>query len=441
MRRSGWVSGALAVPVLVLVAVVGAEASVNAAFTPHTGAGVYAYGKVEPGSTHTVTFQLKNSGSTKTPALHIVVSGSSKFAKTSDSCGGKTLGHDQTCKVAVRFAPGSAKGESFSATLAAKSPSNATVASLRLSGSTSGGGGGSACVIKDGTATFSTLEAAQTAAAANDTITVKGTCVGNAELTKDLTISGTGTNPTLQGDGTDSVLHIDSGVTVAINSLTITGGDGNGDPAGGGGGIFNEGGVSLTGVTVTGNHSQFVGGGISNTGALTVVSSTISDNSALDGGGIISSAAVTLNDALVTNNTANDGAGGVNIAFGSATFNGTTQISHNTGGEPGGVLVGGGSSLALEDTASVDDNTSDQVGGGLFNIGTTTLTGSSSIAGNTATTYGGGVYNIGTLTLDDTSSITGNTAGTDGGGVQNAGTVNHNGGTITGNTPDDCVGC
>jgi Cep192 domain 4 len=441
MRRSGWITGALGALALAFGVTAGAQASVNAAFTPHTGPGVYAFGKVSPGSTHTTTFQLKNSGTSKTPTLHIAITGSSKFAKTTDTCKGKSLAHNQACKVAVKFTPGSAKGASYSATLTAEGPSNQTLASLTLTGSTSGSS--TACVIKDGSTSYSTLEAAQTAAAADDTLTVKGTCVGNAELTKDLTITGVGTNPTLQGDGTDSVLRIDAAAgQVFINSLIITGGQGNGDPAVGGGGIYNAGGVTLTGVTVTGNHSQFVGGGISNAGALDVFSSTISGNSALTGGGIYSAGAVTVSDSVVTMNTASDGAAGIDIGSGGATLEGTTQVSHNTGGEPGGVQVASGSSLTLDDTASIADNTSDQVGGGLFNIGITTLTGDSSISGNTASTYGGGVYNTGALDLDDSSSISGNTAGTDGGGVDNAGgTVTLNGGTISGNTPDDCVSC
>src|SRR5262245_40675903 len=76
---------------------------------------------------------------------------------------------------------------------------------------------------------YRTLQAAQDAASAGDNLTVKGTCLGRSDITKDLTITGH-TNPgfgpaTLDGDGALHVVTIGSGVAVAINSLTITNGN------------------------------------------------------------------------------------------------------------------------------------------------------------------------------------------------------------------------
>ena len=63
--------------------------------------------------------------------------------------------------------------------------------------------------------------------------------------------------------------------------------------------------------------------------------------------------------------------------------------------------------------------------------------------------WGGGIFNAGTLTLTASSVVanTGNYGGIEfdysGGGIYNTtrGTVTIHGGAITGNIPDDCVGC
>jgi CSLREA domain-containing protein len=71
------------------------------------------------------------------------------------------------------------------------------------------------------------------------------------------------------------------------------------------------------------------------------------------------------------------------------------------------------------------------VGAGIYNGGTLTLTGCS-ITDNTTSLDGGGIYNNGTLNLAD-SSITGNTAGSSGGGIQNSGTLTLSNSTISSN--------
>jgi len=64
-----------------------------------------------------------------------------------------------------------------------------------------------ACVVQVARtgAGSSSLQAASNAAAANDTLVVKGTCVGNSTIDRNLTITGVGNNrfgmPTLDGSG------------------------------------------------------------------------------------------------------------------------------------------------------------------------------------------------------------------------------------------------
>jgi predicted outer membrane repeat protein len=85
-------------------------------------------------------------------------------------------------------------------------------------------------------------------------------------------------------------------------------------------------------------------------------------------------------------------------------------------------------------------NTSGGSGGGIESSGTLTLTGVL-VTGNTAERGGGISNNSGaTLILNDGTAVINNTA-RQGGGVFNSGTVILNGGTVTGNTPDDCRSC
>jgi len=88
--------------------------------------------------------------------------------------------------------------------------------------------------------------------------------------------------------------------------------------------------------------------------------------------------------------------------------------------------------LTLTDS-TVSDNTA-QVGGGINNSGTLTLT-NSTVSGNTAQVYGGGISNNGTLTLTN-GTVSGNNAGRDGGGIyiSNTGTLTLTNGTVSGNT-------
>src|SRR5215218_7981493 len=75
---------------------------------------------------------------------------------------------------------------------------------------------------------FNSLQSAVDAAKAGDTLEVKGTCVGNTLVDRNVTLKGV-TNrtfpgtPTLDGGGTGTVIHITNGTTT-IDGLTITDG-------------------------------------------------------------------------------------------------------------------------------------------------------------------------------------------------------------------------
>ena len=256
------------------------------------------------------------------------------------------------------------------------------------------------------------LQTAITAAAPGSTLLIKGTCDGNFTVPKNLTLTGSPT-ATLDGLGSGRTVTVAGGVVVAMNNLTITGGDVSGPgPAGAGGGILSlTATLTLNHCLVTRNTASSAGGGI--------VSGSL---------GPVQAGLLTLNSTRVTNNVAvgsgGGGGGGILNHNGTAILNNST-VSGNSGPGGGGIANGNGNG---------------GVGGG----GVLTITGSS-ISGNTATAGpeggAGGIANGGTLTLTN-SSVTGNQAvGGVGGGIFNHGVATISGSQISGNAaPDDSFG-
>ncbi|MGB3403331.1 MAG: calcium-binding protein [Microcoleaceae cyanobacterium] len=193
---------------------------------------------------------------------------------------------------------------------------------------------------------------------AGDTITLS-----NGELTidKTLIIDGDETNPvTVDAAGSSRVFLVDSAASsVAIDGLTITGGQAGGATPSGGG-ISNRGDLTITNSTITGNTASN-GGGIRNYGTLSVIDSTVSSNAfGNTGGGINNNTTGTLSvvNSTISGNTA-DGS-----SFGS------------------GAGIGGGGIITI-DNSTITDNFS---GVGIFESffgGSTTVTITSSvISGN-----------------------------------------------------------
>ncbi len=253
-------------------------------------------------------------------------------------------------------------------------------------------------------------------------------------VNKDLTIQGQGaSNTTVQahaarGDATDRVFVIASGSTVTIKDMTIR----HGNVTGNGGGIRNEGTLTLGNVTVKDNDADD-GGGIYNNGqyaVLTLTNCTVSGNEAGDGGGGIYNRSGTLEitDSTLSGNQTGDGGGGgiaSHYAGATVTLIGST-VSGNQTGDGGG-------------------------GGGIQSTRRLALT-NSTVSGNTASGWGGGIENYasGGVTLNN-CTITDNTADSDndgdgdGGGIyRHSGTVSFKNTIIAGNadpsSAPDCSG-
>ncbi|MHC5926754.1 right-handed parallel beta-helix repeat-containing protein, partial [Nostoc sp.] len=247
-------------------------------------------------------------------------------------------------------------------------------------------------------------------------------------ITDDLTIQGTNPNLlTISDNSATRVFDIASGVTSAINGLTIT----NSYKGTGGGGISNEGVLALNNSIVTGNtvhntvtesygetEEEGFGGGIYSTGTLTLNHSTITGNTANSGSGIYNTGRLTVNYSHITGNSNfgfayNEGGGIYNT--GSLTVN-YSDITGNTAKIGSGIFTAG-SNLTLK-SSTITENTADADGGGIFANGNITVS-HSLISRNTANADGGGIFffqGSGNLLVSN-STISDNTAKTNGGGI------------------------
>lgn len=197
------------------------------------------------------------------------------------------------------------------------------------------------------------------------------TLTSQLTMSSNFTIRGPGAKLlTISGNGATRVFKIKSGVTVTLESLTIGNGTGNRDiNVGfiGGGGIWNQGTLTLTNSTVSGNSASGTdsnwGGGIYNQGTLTLIRSTVTGNSASGGtsnigGGIYNSfdlataATVSLINSTVSNNSVtgpNNGGGSTAGGIYNQPFDGydaritliNSTISNNSASGSSGNVGGG----------------------------------------------------------------------------------------------------
>jgi fibronectin-binding autotransporter adhesin len=254
-----------------------------------------------------------------------------------------------------------------------------------------------------------------------------------SDTTGTTTIMGPAAGVTVNSGGASRVFQIDSGVTASISGMTITGGHANYN----GGGLFNDGGnLTLTHCTVSGNTSgdpHFFpyyggGGGLCNYGTSDLSNCIISDNTAYGafGGGVENggrySASVTLSNCTVSGNTAGEDGGGLSNRIGSSAKLTGCNFSGNYA-DGGGGLVNLYGTLTLTGS-TVSGNTAGQDGGGLASYGGTATLTNCTVSNNSATAGsfgngGGGVCNFsGVVTLTG-CKVSGNTDGWAGGGLFN----------------------
>ena len=185
--------------------------------------------------------------------------------------------------------------------------------------------------------------------------------------------------------------------------------------------------VSIDGLIVADGSVMRDGGGIKNSGILSVSNSTISNNSGNNGSGIKNSGTLTLDNSIVHNNS---GEGGIFSDKGATLTVSNSTISNNSGG---GISNNG----IVEVSNSTISGNSAYAGGGILNSGSLMVS-NSIITGNRAD-YAGGIYNQGTMNVRN-STISANIAyysGASGGGIYNFSTMNVDNSTLSGNSADN----
>jgi uncharacterized repeat protein (TIGR01451 family) len=163
---------------------------------------------------------------------------------------------------------------------------------------------------------------------------------GDLDILTDLTLQGAGSASTwIHGDQLDRVLHIAAGHSVTVQGVTIAYGKtpdgGAGVDGGHGGGIYNTGNLTLTACAVFSNTTGNGGAGSGSNGG-----------SGGDGGGIFNTGNLTLTQCAVLSNTTGNGGNGSSGNGGSGGFGGgiynigslmldETVVKYNTTGQGG----------------------------------------------------------------------------------------------------------
>jgi CSLREA domain-containing protein len=197
---------------------------------------------------------------------------------------------------------------------------------------------------------------------------------GDLNINGSVTIIGAGARATtISGEDTSRVLSVgddNTNPTVSISGVTITraGATSSSTEGNVGGGIYNSGTLTLTNSTLSGNKvsgNGSAGGGVFNEGSasLTVNKSTISGNEANQGGGIYNSGSatgggsVTITNSTISGNQAQGGGGIASFASTGETIKNTTIARNTATTSNGGGIFSGGDGPKFKNTI-VANNTS-----------------------------------------------------------------------------------
>lgn len=147
-----------------------------------------------------------------------------------------------------------------------------------------------------------------------------------------LTVVGAGASTTtVNGNEVNTVFTVSNGI-VTISGLTVTGGGTGQFYSSVVGGIRNDGTLTISNSTVSGNQS-----GILNDGTLTVSDSTVSGNSTVgDGGGINNGGTLTVSNSTLSGNSAYGEGGGIDNG-GTATISASTLVGNHARLGGGGI--------------------------------------------------------------------------------------------------------
>ncbi len=229
-----------------------------------------------------------------------------------------------------------------------------------------------------------------------------------------------------------------------------------------GGGIYNSGSVSIYNSIISGNEAD-VGGGIFNKNRVSITNSTITGNSAVElegdippyrisggfgfGGGIYNegTASISISNSTISGNSGSYGSGIYNhgtanisestIGDGGIGNSGTIDINNSnisSIGNSGTTDINNSNISSIGNSGTTDINNSNISGGGIGNSSSGTVSINYSMISGNSRDVGAGINNSGTAIINY-STISGNSANR-GGGIYNDGTVSINNSTISGNS-------
>jgi predicted outer membrane repeat protein len=307
-------------------------------------------------------------------------------------------------------------------------------------------------------APFCTIQAAINAAGPGDRIEIAaGSYIETLTIDRNLTLHGAGIS-TVEGacDGQTNLLgapavSVQPGVIVLLTDVTVKGGT-----ASLGGGIANAGVLFVASSEVCQNLAFNQGGGIYNTGALSLNRVQVYDNgqaaAGVEGGGLhVAGGRALVRNSTFTNNRVARG-GGISVATGATLVlsRSTLRLNFADGTFPAVVWSRGGglnnSGTAIIDQTTIDDNlviATSGFGGGIFNDGILVMARSllhrnatDNVSGSIATGFGAGLHNDGLATISS-STVSGNLfepgIASFGAGISNFGSLSLSNVTITDN--------
>ncbi|HQW36868.1 MAG TPA: hypothetical protein PKY60_15625, partial [Thermoflexales bacterium] len=203
--------------------------------------------------------------------------------------------------------------------------------------------------------------------------------------------------------------YVNSSATISASQFTS-----NTATVHGGGAYINDS-TFITASQFTRNTSNVLGGGAFVDGSAVVSSSQFFANTGLYGGGGYIRSDATISASQFTSNTVQYEGGGVWV-FGNGTIN-ASQFTSNTAQSGGGAFI---ASTATISASQFSRNMAQQNGGGAYMNGSPTISGSQ-FTSNTAQQNGGGAYMSGNAAISASQFVT-NTAQQGGGAFISSGT-------------------
>jgi hypothetical protein len=236
-----------------------------------------------------------------------------------------------------------------------------------------------------------------------------------------ITIQNLGTGlVTITGGNGYRDFDIQSSVTLeGLNIINGNAGSYNG------GGILNSGNLTISNCVI-GDNKSYYGGGISSTGNLTISNSIISGNEASEGGGIYNSGSLSMSGSTLSANSAIGGSGGGGIydparnqdqiTISNSLISGNTTSAIGGGIEVGNYFSSKSNILSIVDS-TISDNSASVNGGGISACYAGVSISNSTISGNSGNKGAGILAYYGTSLSCINSTITGNTAALLGGAI------------------------